>query len=108
MSEAAHTCGDRGDRHGSHALHSETCHHATARPAANSAPPRVKWTCPMHPQTVRDGPGACPICGMALEPVTPSAERLDNPELAAMTRRLWIGVALTVPVFSMEMSAHIP
>jgi Cu+-exporting ATPase len=62
----------------------------------------------MHPQIVRDGPGFCPICGMALEPMTPSATQAANPELASMTRRFWIGLALTVPVFVLEMSAHIP
>src|SRR5271169_4405697 len=48
----------------------------------------VQWTCPMHPQIVRDQPGSCPICGMALEPMTPVAGEADNPELRGMTRRL--------------------
>ena len=61
----------------------------------------------MHPQIVRDGPGACPICGMALEPMTPSAAQGPNPELADMTRRFWIGLVLTVPVFALEMGAHL-
>src|SRR5437588_97017 len=47
------------------------------------------WTCPMHPEIVRDGPGACPICGMALESMTPAAGGEANPELADMTRRFW-------------------
>src|SRR5947208_13878580 len=47
------------------------------------------WTCPMHPQIVREEPGSCPICGMALEPMTPAAGDPANPELRAMTRRFW-------------------
>jgi Cu+-exporting ATPase len=60
----------------------------------------------MHPQIVRDAPGACPICGMALEPMTPSASAAPNPELADMTRRFWIGLALAAPVFLLEMGGH--
>ncbi len=56
------------------------------------------WTCPMHPEVRRDAPGACPICGMALEPLTPVAEQGENAELKAMTRRFWISVALTLPL----------
>lgn len=56
-------------------------HHAGhAHAAPKDAPPGAQWTCPMHPQIVRDGPGACPICGMALEPMTPSAAQTPNPE----------------------------
>src|SRR5260221_2276720 len=51
---------------------------------------RAIYTCPMHPQIVRDGPGSCPICGMALEPRTVTAEDEVNPELVAMTRRFWV------------------
>ncbi|MEQ1617973.1 MAG: copper-translocating P-type ATPase [Terricaulis sp.] len=67
----------------------------------------AKWTCPMHPQIVRDEPGACPICGMALEPATPSVEQAPNPELIDMTRRFWIASALTAPVFALEMGGHL-
>jgi len=56
------------------------------------------WTCPMHPEIRRDAPGACPICGMALEPLAPSAEEGENAELKDMTRRFWISVALTIPL----------
>jgi len=70
------------------------------------APPGVKWTCPMHPQIVRDGPGACPICGMALEPMSPTGADGDNPELAYMTKRLWVGAALSVPLLGLEMGGH--
>ncbi len=68
--------------------------------------PGTIWTCPMHPQIRQPGPGSCPICGMALEPETPSAEAAPNPELADFTRRFWIGLALTVPVFLLEMGGH--
>ncbi|HEU4933424.1 MAG TPA: heavy metal translocating P-type ATPase [Pyrinomonadaceae bacterium] len=67
-----------------------------------------KYTCPMHPEIVRDGPGSCPICGMALEPVTVSLEQEENPELIDMTRRFWISVVLTIPVFALGMSDLIP
>jgi Cu+-exporting ATPase len=62
----------------------------------------------MHPQIVRDQPGACPICGMALEPRTVSLEQEENPELADMTRRFWVSTALTVPLFAMAMAHLIP
>ncbi|HUK10926.1 MAG TPA: heavy metal translocating P-type ATPase [Stellaceae bacterium] len=73
---------------------------APAKPAAG---PGVRWTCPMHPQIVRDGPGACPICGMALEPQNPAAAPAENPELAAMTRRFWVAAALSLPVLVLGM-----
>jgi Cu+-exporting ATPase len=75
------------------------------RPAA---PPGTLYTCPMHPEIRQSGPGACPKCGMALEPVVASAEPQPNPELADMTRRFWIGLALTAPVFVLAMAEHIP
>ena len=56
------------------------------------------YTCPMHPEVRQVGPGACPICGMALEPVVVTAEAPANPELLDMTRRFWIGLALALPV----------
>src|SRR5262249_38053626 len=57
---------------------------------------------------VREGPGACPICGMALEPMTVTADGADNTELKDMTQRMWIGAALSVPLVALEMGAHIP
>ena len=72
------------------------------------APKDQKYTCPMHPEIVRDGPGSCPICGMALEPVTVSLDQEENPELIDMTRRFWISVILTIPVFALGMSDLIP
>jgi Cu+-exporting ATPase len=66
------------------------------------------YTCPMHPEVVRDGPGTCPICGMALEPRTAAVAEEANPELVLMTRRFWVCVALTLPVFLLAMSNMIP
>ncbi len=68
----------------------------------------VKYTCPMHPEIVRDEPGSCPICGMALEPRTVTLEEGENPELKDMTRRFWISAALTLPVLLLAMSEMIP
>jgi Cu+-exporting ATPase len=65
------------------------------------------YTCPMHPEVRQNGPGSCPICGMALEPETVSLDSGPNPELADMTRRFWIGLALTVPVVLLEMGQHV-
>ena len=65
------------------------------------------YTCPMDPQIRQVGPGTCPICGMALEPDVMSADAGPNPELIDFTRRLWIGAILTLPVFGLEMGAHL-
>jgi P-type Cu+ transporter len=65
------------------------------------------YTCPMHPEVIRDHPGICPKCGMALEPMAPSAEPEANPELRDMTRRFWIGLILTVPLLVLAMSDHL-
>ena len=75
-------------------------------PAARAAHAR-RYTCPMHPQIVRDGPGSCPICGMALEPLS-GAEEEDGAELADMTRRFWASLVLTVPVFALAMAEMVP
>jgi Cu+-exporting ATPase len=65
------------------------------------------YTCPMHPQIRQVGPGLCPICGMALEPEIAGTETRPDPELGDMTRRFWIGLVLTLPVFILEMGAHV-
>jgi Cu+-exporting ATPase len=70
-------------------------------------PESTIYTCPMHPEIRQTGPGACPICGMALEPAVITAETPPNPELADFTRRFWIGLALTIPVFILEMGGHL-
>jgi Cu+-exporting ATPase len=70
-----------------------------ARPADRNA----TYTCPMHPEVRQIGPGSCPICGMALEPVTISVQAPPNPELADMRRRLWIGAPLAVLLVALEM-----
>ena len=67
----------------------------------------IIYTCPMHPEVRQVGPGSCPICGMALEPETVSADHGPNPELADMTRRFWVALVLTLPVFALEMGGHL-
>ncbi len=66
------------------------------------------WVCPMHPQIVRPGPGSCPICGMALEPRVASLTDVTDPELVSMTKRLWVGAALALPVLAIAMSEMLP
>ena len=65
------------------------------------------WTCPMHPQIQRTGPGSCPICGMALEPMTPAGGDAANPELRDVTRRFWVCVGLSVPLVALAMAGDI-
>jgi Cu+-exporting ATPase len=80
-------------------------------PGPKSSPPPPAegaiFTCPMHLQIRQVGPGFCPICGMALEPELPAAEAALNPELADMTRRFWVALALALPVVALEMGAHL-
>ncbi|HXW40287.1 MAG TPA: heavy metal translocating P-type ATPase, partial [Xanthobacteraceae bacterium] len=80
-----------------------------AKPVAHAAPTPAGtiYTCPMHPEVRQIGPGACPICGMALEPELTTAATEPNPELADMTRRFWIGFLLSVPVVALEMGGHL-
>ena len=75
---------------------------------AAAMPQGTIFTCPMHPEVRQEGPGACPICGMALEPETISLDDGPNPELSDMSRRFWLGLVLALPVFIIEMSAHVP
>jgi P-type Cu+ transporter len=76
-------------------------------PEAHPAPAGTMYTCPMDPQIVTDHPGACPICGMALEPMTVSADADVDPELVDMTRRFWISLAFTVPLLVLSMAEMI-
>jgi Cu+-exporting ATPase len=92
---------EAGDGHGS------CCHHGGDKPKAapvHGAIASGQYTCPMHPEIVRDGPGDCPICGMALEPMTVAASDEPNAELVDMTRRFWICAALTVPLVVLAMA----
>jgi Cu+-exporting ATPase len=89
----------------------DATHTASGNHAHGSQPPDPQlesgartYTCPMHPQIVRDGPGSCPICGMALEPRTATAEDDENHELHDMSRRFWFSVAVTAPLFALAMS----
>ncbi len=75
---------------------------------AEPAMPDAIYTWPMHPQIRQVGSGSCPICGMALEPMEVTAEAVPNDELADMSRRFWIGLVLTLPVFILEMGSHVP
>src|SRR5712692_6386552 len=80
---------------------------ATPKPPAEN-PQQVEYTCPMHPEVRQMGPGACPKCGMALEPVTASAAEEDNSELKDMTRRFWVSLILTIPVLLVGMADVLP
>jgi P-type Cu+ transporter len=118
-------CGMDVDPHATphrHELHGRTYHFCSAgcrakfaadperylggKPAP-AAPEGAVYTCPMHPEVRQVGPGSCPICGMALEPLDVTAETGPNPELADMTRRFWVGLALALPVFALEMGGHL-
>ena len=77
------------------------------KPPEPAAPAGSIYTCPMHPEVKQVGPGACPICGMALEPEQVSLDDAPDPELIDMTRRFWIALALTIPVFVIEMAGHL-
>ena len=85
-----------------------SCHpHGPADAEKASSAQGAIWTCPMHPEIRRNGPGSCPICGMALEPLVAAPDTGPNPELIDMTRRFWGGFALGLPVFLLEMGGHI-
>jgi Cu+-exporting ATPase len=77
------------------------------KPPEAAAPAGTIYTCPMHPQVKQIGPGSCPICGMALEPEQISLDDKPDPELVGMTRRFWIALTLTIPVFVIEMGGHL-
>src|SRR4051812_10190769 len=96
----------------SHHAHSAHAHskgapggRATATASQQAA---LVWTCPMHPEVRREAPGTCPICGMALEPLMPTADEGENAELADMTRRLWICTALALPLLWSMLGELVP
>ncbi|HEY0859181.1 MAG TPA: copper-translocating P-type ATPase [Albitalea sp.] len=103
---AAVAAAAREHAHHDHATHRET---ATTPAAAlkKATAADVEYTCPMHPQVRQIGPGSCPICGMALEPLVATADAGESPELRDMSRRFWIGLVLSLPVVALEMGAHI-
>jgi len=78
------------------------------RPSPPAAPPGTIYTCPMDPEVRQVGPGSCPVCGMALEPLIVGAEEAANPELIDMTRRFWVSLVLTLPVFIVAMADMVP
>ena len=83
---------------------------ATYLGAATAATPAIEgaaYTCPMHPEIRQAGPGSCPICGMALEPILAAVDAGPSPELADMARRFWIGLSLSIPVIALAMGSHL-
>jgi P-type Cu+ transporter len=101
---------DHGHAKADQAAEAHPCHHGHhdshgAKPSG-PLPEGTRYTCPMHPEIVRDAPGACPICGMALEPMTATADEGPNPELVDMTRRFVVAVPLAVFFLAVEMTRH--
>ena len=79
---------------------------APSAPSPSSGQPDAIYTCPMHPEIRQNHPGACPICGMALEPEIATAATGPSAELIDMTRRFWVALGLSIPVFALEMGGH--
>src|SRR5574341_677892 len=78
-------------------------------PAAPAAPSvKTEYVCPMHPEIIRTEPGACPICGMALEPQTVTLDEEANPELVDMTRRFWVSAVLSAPLLLFALAEFLP
>lgn len=100
-----HSTGDQSPMVAHHAC----CGHQpkNSEELTTSAKKASIYICPMHPQIRQVGPGSCPICGMALEPEMMTGEEEPSHELADMARRFWVGLALTIPVFALEMGAHL-
>ncbi|HEX6766770.1 MAG TPA: copper-translocating P-type ATPase [Polyangiaceae bacterium] len=106
-----HAHHEDGTEHDPAKGHEHDCCHPTGHDhSASMGPPRAKpaaraseWTCPMHPEVVRTAPGACPICGMALEPRMPVASEEDGGELRDMQRRFFVALALSAPLFALTM-----
>jgi Cu+-exporting ATPase len=99
---------EHGDRHHYHHHNAQDENPArTQKHAVAAQTEGAIYTCPMHPQVRQVGPGNCPICGMALEPETVTAETGPSPELADMRRRFWISLVLAMPVLILEMGGHL-
>ncbi|MBZ9791106.1 copper-translocating P-type ATPase [Rhizobium sp. 3T7] len=96
-----------GHAHGGHHHQEEGRAAMQAATRSAEAPEGVIYTCPMHPQIRQAGPGTCPICGMTLEPEVTTTETGPSAELVDMTRRFWIGFALSLPVLALEMGGHL-
>lgn len=109
MAVDPHTAKHRADRAGhtyyfcSAGCRTRRCLDSTSSAVIEPVAEDTIYTCPMHPEIRQVGPGACPICGMALEPELPGETTEPNPELADMTRRFWIGLVLAFPVLALEM-----
>ena len=84
----------------------DPAHYLDGLPAEQKTLPGALFTCPMHPEIQQQGPGDCPICGMALEPEEITADSEPSAELLVMNRRFWLGLMLALPVFILEMSSH--
>ena len=87
--------------------HHDHKHNENTNSMSRPGDENVIYTCPMHPEVRQQGPGNCPICGMGLEPETITGEEAENPELIDMRKRFWVGLVLTLPVFTLEMGSHI-
>ena len=87
--------------------HAHSGHQSEPAIVPQDVPPGSIWTCPMHPEIRRDGPGQCPICGMALEPLEPTLEEGPNPELIDMSRRFWVSAAFTLPLVALVVASEL-
>jgi Cu+-exporting ATPase len=113
---ASHGAPAGHEHHHDHAAHGHAAHghaaccHAASPPApppAVTAGQKLEWTCPMHPEVIRDAPGNCPICGMALEPRTVTLDQVEDVHLKDVTRRFWVSVALSLPLVLTAMAEMI-
>ena len=107
---AAHDHAAHGHAAQEDAAHTHCAHHGHAARAAPPVVPtgaNVQWTCPMHPEVVRDAPGNCPICGMALEPRTVTLDAVEDVHLEDITRRFWVCAGLSLPLFLVAMAEMI-
>ena len=103
-------CLDRFKANPDQYLNPPTNDPAVSAPAMGALPeaaPGTIWTCPMHPEIRRDGPGQCPICGMALEQLEPTLEKGPNPELIDMSRRFWVSAVLSLPLVILTFGAEL-